>query len=360
MGAAGFVDTHRHTWQSGLRAIAPDTGFGGYLRRILGELAPRYRPEDVYLGNLAGALESLNSGVTTLLDWSHIQLTPDHTAAAVDALLASGVRGVFGYSYGAGGDPEELVREGRRVFETYGGAVEMAVAALGPDIAGEQVALAEWRLARELDLPITTHMGIGSGEHAQRGLDLLDRHGMLGPRTTYVHATGYSDEALKRIAASGGSVSVAPLIENALGMGEPVTERARAAGVPTGLGVDAVTSGPGDMFSVMRSAYSRNVSTRDVLRMATIEGAQVVGLGDVAGSLRPGKRADLMLLRTDTPGMAGAHDPIGAVVLNADTSAVDTVLVGGRIVKRGGRLLHHDVQDVFARLGESGRRIAGS
>jgi cytosine/adenosine deaminase-related metal-dependent hydrolase len=152
---------------------------------------------------------------------------------------------------------------------------------------------------------------------------------------------------------------VSPLIEAELGIGYPATGRARAAGVPTGLSADAVTSAPGDMFSLMRAAYAlerargTDFTTRDALRMATAEGAEVAGLGEVTGSLRAGTQADVILLRTDTPAMAPAHDPIAAIVLSADTSCVDTVLVAGHVVKRDGRLLHHDVAAALTSLAES-------
>ncbi|MGW4406936.1 amidohydrolase family protein [Nonomuraea sp. NPDC004702] len=361
----GFVDTHRHTWQAGIRAVAPDVAFDGYLSRVLGELAPAHRPADVYAGNLAGALECLDTGITTLLDWSHIQLSPAHTEATVRALRESGIRAVLGWCHG--GEPGGLVREGLRVHEEHfgagGGLVTMVVAALGPEIVDEEHALAEWRLARELDLPVTVHMGVGGPDSAARGLAFLEANGLLGPRTTYVHANSYTDDDLKRVAASGGNVSVSPVDEMTLGLGYPVSGRARAAGAPTGLGIDTVSCAPGDMFSLMRAAYllergrpdggGMGFTTRDVLRMATVEGAEVVGLGDVVGSLRPGKQADLQLLRTDTLGMAAAHDPIGAVVLNADPSVVETVLVGGRVVKRDGQMLHQDLAAVLASLTES-------
>ncbi|SDH85143.1 amidohydrolase family protein [Nonomuraea jiangxiensis] len=361
----GFVDTHRHTWQAGIRAVAPDITFGEYLRRVLGELAPRHRPRDVHAGNLAGALECLDSGITTLLDWSHIQNSPAHTDAAVRALHESGIRAVFGYCYP--GPVEELavatkgVRE--QLFDTSDGLVTMVIAALGPEIAGEERALAEWRLAADLGLPVTAHLGGHGRESAQRGLAFLEENGLLATPTTFVHALHYTDEEFKRIAAAGGSVSVSPVDEMNLGLGYPTTGRARAAGIPTGLSADTVVCSSGDMFSQMRTAHllergrpegaGLGFTTRDVLRMATIEGAQVVGLADVVGSLRPGKQADLVLLRTDTLGMAAAHDPIGAVVLNADPSSVETVLVAGRPVKRGGRLLRHDLPAVLADLAET-------
>ncbi|GII86393.1 TRZ/ATZ family hydrolase [Sphaerisporangium siamense] len=370
----GFVDTHRHTWQAGIRSVAPDVTFAKYLGRVLGELAPRYRPEDAYIGNLAGALECLDGGVTTLLDWSHVQLTPAHTDAVVDALRRSGIRAVFGYCYGGDGGPQGLAAEGRRVRDRYfggsDGLLSMAVAALGPEIAGEELALHEWRLARDLDLPLSVHMGGHGAESAERGLAFLVKNDLLGPRTTFVHPNFYTDDALRRIADSGGTASVSPFVEAELGIGHPATGRARANGVPTALGADTVASGPGDMFSVMRAAYAlerarpegagTDFTTGDVLRMATIEGARVAGLGEVTGSLTPGKQADLVLLRADTLGMAPVHDPIAAVVLSADRGAVDTVLVGGRVVKRDGVLCHHDVPALLAALTESAGHLVAT
>ncbi|MEV0380086.1 amidohydrolase family protein [Nonomuraea sp. NPDC050643] len=366
----GFVDTHRHTWQAAIRAVAPDVDFPGYMRRIVGELSVRYRPEDVHIGNLAGALECLDTGVTTLLDWSHIQRSPDHTDAAVLALRESGVRAVFGYCHG--GDTAGLAGATRRVRELLpdaSGLVTMALAARGPEIAGEEHALAEWRLAEELGLPVTSHLG-HSPDGAGAGLTFLESNGLLAVPTTFVHALHYTDEEFKRIAGSGGSVSLAPVDEMNLAMGYPATGRARAAGVPTGLGADTVVCAPGDMFSLMRTIHllergrpdgaGLGFTTRDALRMATIEGAEVLGMSDVIGSLRPGKQADLVLLRTDALGMSAAHDPIGAVVLNADTASVDTVLVAGRVVKRGGQLLHHDLATILTTLADSAAAVVGT
>ncbi|MFP3961448.1 amidohydrolase family protein [Actinomadura fulvescens] len=365
----GFVDTHRHTWQSGIRAILPDSTLPAYLERVFYAISPRYEARDVHAGVLGGALECLDSGITTLLDWSHIQHTPAHTDANVEALKASGIRFVFGYAYPVTGDAGTMAIEARRVLREHFGddRRSMAIAAFGPEIAGAERGVAEWRLARELGLPVSAHMGGRDTESAERGIAVLERAGLLTHPATYIHANHYADEAFKRIAASGGSVSVTPTSETMLNIGYPPTGRARAAGLPTSLSGDTVASGPGDMFSLMRAAYmfervrpdgaGLGFTTRDVLCMATIEGAETLGLGDVTGSLRPGKQADLVMLRTDTLGMASAHDPIAAVVLCADTKSVDTVLVGGRIVKRGGRLLGHDIPAVLADIAESAARV---
>ncbi|MBN6057345.1 amidohydrolase family protein, partial [Nonomuraea sp. RK-328] len=367
----GFVDTHRHTWQAAIRATMADATFGDYLQRVLGLLAPAFAPEDVHAGNLAGALECLDAGVTTLLDWSHIQFTPEHTDAAVEALRASGIRAVLGYCHG--GPRAELARETRRVHDAHfssPGLVSMVAAALGPEILPEDHALEELETARELGLSVTAHLGGHSPDSAAKGLAFLESRGFLTPGTTFVHANHYSDEQLKVIAGAGGGVSVSPIDEMTLGIGYPVTGRAQAAGVPVSLSADTVTCAPGDMFSLMRTAYTlergrpdgagAGFTTRDVLRMATIDGARVAGLGDVTGSLRPGKQADLVLLSTDTLGLAALYDPIAAIVLNADTSAVDTVLVGGRVVKRGGRLVGQDVPAALGALAASAHRVTAA
>ncbi len=355
----GFVDTHRHTWQAGLRAIRPDISLATYLEFVLGTVGPRYRPADVHTGTLAGALECLDAGITTVVDWNHVQHTPDHTAAGLDALRSAGIRAVFGYC-----TTEPELGAARAALAATGGLVTMAMAPFGPEIVSEEVALREWRIARELDLPVTVHMGGSGVENAERGLDFLRRNGLLGPRTSYAHGNSFTGEHLKVIADSGGTLAVSPVVEQALGFGGPATGRALAAGVPAGLGADTVINGPGDMFSLMRSAYAHarldsGFSTRDALRAATVDGAKAAAL-DGVGTLAPGSHADLVLLRTDLPGVAPVHDPVATVVLSMDTRAVDTVLVGGRIVKRDGRLLAGNVTTLLTELAESAARVTAT
>jgi cytosine/adenosine deaminase-related metal-dependent hydrolase len=326
----GLVDTHRHTWQAALRSAAPDATLADYFRDVIDRFAPRFRPEDVYAGNLAGALECLDAGITTLLDWSHNQRSPAHTDAAVQALRDSGIRALFGYAHPGTADrrPDEV----RRIRPDV-------LAAWGLPYASLEDTEADWRLARELGCRISVHVtGVGP-------IEQLHERGLLGPDTNYVHCNGIPDEAVKMLADSGGSASVTPAVEAQMGFGLPETGRLRRFGVTTALGVDTVTAVPGDMFSVMRAALALGrmegepLTAADVLGMATLGGATALGMADLAGSLRPGKQADIILLRTDTPGMSATQDPIGAVVTAAGVRDVDTVLVGGTIVKRDGRLV---------------------
>ncbi|MFC5187336.1 amidohydrolase family protein [Actinomadura harenae] len=364
----GFVDTHRHMWQGAVRGVQADTTLGAYFEHVLGRLAPAFRPEDLHAGVLGSALEALDSGVTTVVDWAHGADTPEHADANVQALHDAGIRAVYGHFHA--GDAAARAAEQRRVRELCGdGLVRMAVAALGPDLGDADTARREWLSARDLDVMITAHMGGHGQESARAGLAFLDDNDLWTPGTMHVHANDYTDEQLKRIADHGGTVSVSPAIETAMDFSLPVTGRARAAGIPASLSADAVASAGGDMFSLMRAAYSTErgrpdgaglgFTTADALRMATVEGAQVAGLGGVTGEIAPGRQADLVLLRTDLPGMAPVHDPVAAVVLYADTRAVDTVLVAGRVVKRDGRLVG-DVATALERLTASAAHLTAA
>ncbi|MEV8632209.1 amidohydrolase family protein [Streptosporangium sp. NPDC051023] len=355
----GFVDTHRHVWQSVLRSAAADATLGSYLDLVLGRFAPAFLAEDVYAANLWGALEALDAGITTVYDWSHIQLTPAHTDAAIDGLGESGIRAVFGYAHPGTDDASRREDEVRRVASRgLPGLLTPALAAWGPVYGSVEAAQADWRLARDLGLRISVHAtGTGTVERLHRG-------GLLGADVMFVHGNGFTDEAMKLVADSGGVASVAPAVESQMGHGHPETGRFRGFGVTTGFGVDTVTDTPGDMFAVMRAAFAAersrggSLTTAEVLRMATVEGAAVLGMDDRIGSLRPGRQADVIMLRAGDLGLAPVHDPIGAVVTAAGSANVDTVIVAGRVVKRAGRLVDVDTRRALDLVSRSAARIA--
>src|SRR5438067_296440 len=169
----GFVDTHRHTWEAAIRGCAPDATLDDYFVEVLDSFAPVYRPEDVYASNLAGALECVNAGITTLVDWSHINNTPEHPDAAIRGLQEAGLRAV--YAYGSANTsladywfesklavPAEDVRRVRNTyFSSDDGLITMALATRGPGFCVPEVVTGEWELARELGIPITVHVGMG-------------------------------------------------------------------------------------------------------------------------------------------------------------------------------------------------------
>nr|MBO2500633.1 hypothetical protein [Acidimicrobiia bacterium] len=356
----GFVDTHRHIWEGILRNIGTDVPLEGrtsYITFVLHKLAPALRPEDAYIGNLVSALGAIDAGITTLLDWSHIQGSPAHTDAVVQALRDSGMRSVFAYGFPWWGKWEErqpswFMRTATEHFSTKDQKLTLALAAPGPEFTDFEVSRDHWKLAREADARITTHVGVGS-----YGLDgklqEMGEAGLLGPDTTYIHCTTLNDTEIQMIVDTGGTVSIACPVEMMMGHGMPPVQKFLDRGLAPSLSVDVETNVPSDMFNQMRSVLGLQrslaganghdpVSMRDVLEWATIEGAKANGLEDKVGTLTPGKQADIVMLRTDRMNVTPLNDPVAAVVVGMDTSNVDTVIVGGHVLKRNGRLLHVD------------------
>lgn len=361
----GFVDTHRHTWQTAFRGCGADWTFGQYLVAMHDTVKPHYRPEDIHLGNLAGRLEAVASGVTTMLDWFHAALTPEHTDAAIAALREAPGRSVF--CFGAGfrtSDPIEA--EVRRVRSTLRGddLLTMALGLRGPEMTSMEITAADLRLAAELGLRTSVH--IETGGTGGRPIAELHQRGLLLDTTTFVHANGISDDQLRLAADAGSSVSISPDVELKMGIGWPETGRMLAAGLRPTLSTDDSPAAAGDMFSAMRTAYAvqrgrdGGLTARDLLSFATIDGARACGLGDRTGSLTPGKDADIILLRADDPTVFPFNNPVGTIVTAAHPGLVDTVLVAGRVVKRNGALVGVDLPALRAGLLDSRDRIAAA
>jgi len=380
----GFVDSHRHTWETSARGIAPAVTLDGYFDLVLDRIAPAYRPEDVYAGNLLGVLEAVDSGITTLLDWSHINNTPDHADEAIRALAEVGIRAV--YCYGNPNTsladwwfestlkaPEDIRRVRDRYFSSDKGLMTLAMGTRGPGFCTPEVVRHDWELAREIGVPISVHVGMGPVAGRFRMVEQLHDLGLLGPDTTYIHCNHLTDREFQLIAETGGTVSIAPMVEMTMGHGIPPTGEVLAHGLRPSLSCDVVTSVPGDPFTQMRFLFAAErmrihqrifdeeleevpplLSSRDVLESATIEGARVCGLTDRTGSLTPGKKADVVMLSIERVNAAPVTDPVGTVVCSMDTSNVDSVWVNGRALKRGGSLLGFDLERA-RRLAEDSR-----
>jgi cytosine/adenosine deaminase-related metal-dependent hydrolase len=355
----GFVDTHRHTWQTAFRGLGADWTFGQYRVAVHGTLGPHYCPEDVYLGNLLGRIEALNSGVTTLLDWFHRADRPENADAAIQALRDAPGRSIF--CYGAAGP--DIAPEIRRVRALLPGD-DMALGLRGPVMSTMDETAADVALARELGLPVSLHVhGTGGWPRGDRPIAEMHERGLLDDRTTVVHGNGLSDDQLAMLAGAGGSVSVSPDVELKMGFEPPITGRALAAGIRPSLSIDDCPSAAGDMFSTMRTALATErgaLTTRDVLAFATVDGARTCGLGARTGSITVGKDADLVLLDAEDPSVFPVGDPVGTIVAAGHPGLVDSVFVAGRAVKRDGRLLGLDFPALRTRLLESRDRIAAA
>lgn len=369
----GFVDTHRHTWQAAFRGIGADWTFSEYRTAMHGRVRPHYRPEDVHAGTLLGRIEALQSGITTLVDWCHCTDTTANGDAALDALLEAPGRSVF--CYGAGiGTPDPVAAELTRMRRRVPGddaLVTMAAGVRGPQLTSAETTAADVAAARDLGLRVSVHVHVLAGE-THRPVATMREHDLLDDRTTFVHGNGLADDELAMMADAGCSVSISPDVELKMGFGWPETGRMLAAGIRPTLSIDDCPAAGGDMFSTMRTALSvqrgldtaqgrpPSLTARDLVEFATIDGARALGLGDQIGSITPGKQADLVLLRADDLTLFPANHPMGAIVSAAHPGLVDTVLVAGKIVKRGGALVGIDLDALRERALRSRARIASA
>lgn len=354
----GFVDTHRHVWKSLFRNLG-DSGSPDGTTQSSRVYGPHYQPEDVYAATLIGLLGAVEAGITTVVDWSDIQPEANYVDAALEAHEDAGLRTVFVHSRAgwAGGHEDEKAGLRRLAAQRAKAGGSFTTIAFGPDdpVRSDIDRVArDWALARELEMRIHTHVGSDS---SQRGIvsDLAKR-GLLGDDVTLIHCSHLDQSDLEAIATHGSMVSIAPSSEMADGLGMPPIRELVDRGIRPGLGVNSETLSPGDIFAQMRATNSVQhathfdlklagkgalpnlLSTREVIRFATLDGARVAGVGNVTGSIETGKGADLIILRTDRPNIHPINDPVGAVVWGMDTSNLDWVFSGGRALMRNGEL----------------------
>jgi len=393
--APGFVDTHRHVWQTQLRGVAGDWSLFDYSCLMRNAYSASYEPEDAFLGNYVGALEALNAGVTTIVDHSHLQITRAHSDGLVQGLKQAGIRGIYCHGLygnpplvpGAAFDPTllfatpEQVAHQRRLadsvreahFSGTDGLLRFGLAStewVGTNIE-RVVEEVEW--ARRLEpARFSIHIGMGIGEDLRVTPALAERD-LLGDDLLFVHGAHLTDVDLELLAKHGGWVSSTPETELQMGMGYPVLERVAETGKEPSLGIDIVSNFAGDMFAQMRLMlqtwrhrdYEREgalpVTARypaaRMLHTATQGGATAVGLGEQTGSLAPGKQADLILVRTDGIHMAPMNEPIAALVFYATAHDVDTVWVAGKPLKRAGALVGVEWPKLRSELEASRDRI---
>ncbi|WP_025035318.1 amidohydrolase family protein [Bradyrhizobium sp. DOA9] len=385
----GLINAHMHTWQTGLRGFAANWTLLEYFRRMHAGLATVFRPDDIYIATLVGALNQINYGVTTLVDWCHNNPTPDHTDAAVRGLIESGIRAAFFH-----GSPKPEPKPGephfsevphpRREVERLltgpladrDGLVTLGLAILGPHYSTLDVAMHDFRLARELNLIASMHQGGGPAK-TPGGWEKLLAAGLVGPGINIVHGNDLPDELLDRMVDLGVSFSVTPENEMIQGHGFPITGRLLKRGVRPTVGIDLESVLAGDLFSAARvalsmqraldNAESRKVSgtipatttipLREALRWITTEGARMLGRERQIGSLTPGKLADLVVINASDLNLLPVHDPVATVVMQTSLANIEAVMINGAWKKRNGRLLCDGLEEKKQLLAQSGRRL---
>jgi 5-methylthioadenosine/S-adenosylhomocysteine deaminase len=366
----GLINAHLHTWQTGLRAIGSEWLGPDYHRHIHANLATRYGPEDNYLGNLIGALAQIDGGVTTVLDWCHNLTSLEHAERSVDGLQDSGIRAVFAHGtakppakpgelpYTHVPHPRDRIEALRKTrFSSDDRLVTLAMAILGPHWGTYEVAEQDLRLARELNLLSTSHATRKIADQiAPGGYRKLVAAGLIGPDHNLVHGNYIEDDELQPLIEAGASVTATVLVELHGHVADPVTLRVRKFGGLPSIGVDVEPIVTGEMFREMQTALLHArwaamrdnaaegkpplqtiaVKSREALAWATIGNARAIGLEKHIGSITPGKKADLVMLRADDLNLFPVHDPLFAITDQAHAGNVDTVIIDGVIRKQAG------------------------
>ncbi|NDV04950.1 amidohydrolase family protein [Rhodococcus sp. IEGM 248] len=369
----GFCDPHIHCWEGTLGRLIPEnipqttddpisgapTSSRSYMHAAHRLLAPAHRPEDIYAGTLISMLSALDGGITTVVDNMHNARSPEHSDAAVEAMFASGVRGVHALGRPRSGVwAEQLPSDAFRLRDTYFSSDEqlhtMRLYGVGLDDLTELLAV-----RKELDVWISFDSGV-----ERQPVEQFYRDGLFDGREAFNHANFMSRDQRRSIIDNGGQVNVCPRIETQFRYGEiPYTEWVDQ-GLRPGISNDNPMTFGIDMFSEMKALYMtqridehrggpKAASLRDVLRSATQKGADNSGLSDVVGSLTPNKKADIVLLNAGNVRLFPLNNVVSSIVQGADIGSVESVIVNGRIRKWAGQLLGVDIESVRRQVEKS-------
>jgi len=376
----GFIDTHHHQYETiqrannadgnlqyaGVGPVWPQEGYGTVVQSIwtAGQIQigddiiwdlgrSPYDPEDNYISELVASISQINQGVTTGIDTSQSSHSPEHTDAMIEGLMDSGRRSLFVYSGGRSDTPgyefpgmigdstTGLGRLRAQWFNSEDQLVTLGHSGGPPD---------GWLLARDFGAVIVNH-------NNSDGTNIIENADLLGPDIEQIHCARFVPEAYQLCADNGVHISIAVAIEMQMGHGTPPFQQCLNVGILPSLSADVDTNMTPDMFTLMRSGFTLQraliharalagetdlpplLTCYQVLEMATVAGAVSAGLGDKVGTLTPGKEADIILLNARALNTWPLNNAPGSVVTMMDTSNVDTVFIGGRLMKWRGKLV---------------------
>ena len=385
----GLVNAHTHTWQTALRGVTSNWTLLEYFKNMHAGLATNFAPDDIYIANLMGSLNQINCGTTTLGDWCHNNPTPAHTDRGIDGLIDSGIRAVF-FHGSPKPDPKpgqkhfseiphprsEIERLIKSRFNKKDSLVSLGMAILGPHYSTYEVAVHDFLLAREFGLISSMHCA-GAEAKTPDGWERLAKEGLLGNNNNIVHGNNLTTEQLKMMIDLGVTFSLTPEMEMTQGHGYPITGRLRALGSAPSLGVDLESGISGDMFTVARMAMgmqraidnansktehgklpdTSTIYCREALEWITIRGAEALNLEDQIGSLKVGKKADLVIIRATDLNMVPIHDPVSTVVMQTSLHNIDTVIINGQVKKKDGKILFENLDAYKSQLEKSGKGL---
>ncbi|MFD4599855.1 amidohydrolase family protein [Streptomyces sp. NPDC058464] len=376
----GLVNAHLHTWQTALRSVGADWTLMEYLTHLHGACVGHYTPDDMHISNLAGALNQINCGTTTLGDWCHNVLSPEHADAAVEGLVEAGIRAVF--LHGTPYRDPEIPHPLAEIDRLLDGPVRdhalltLGMALQGPQYSSAETAVADFRAGAERGLVVSMHQ---SGGEPAPGWEALRAAGLFSPLTNIVHGADLPDDWTKTLVEAGVTFTTTPENELGQGHGTPVTGSLLRLGAAPSLGTDIDTAVPGKVLTAARIALAHqrsldhahhrqttgmyantpSVTAKQALAWATVEGAKALGLADQVGRIEVGMQADLVAVDARALNLWPAHDPV-ATVLHADIANIEAVMIAGGWRKRDHALLASGLDKVKDRLRDSGERLLRS
>jgi 5-methylthioadenosine/S-adenosylhomocysteine deaminase len=362
----GLVETHWHMWNTIFRSFAGDRPEDGYFPTVA-RFGQQMTPDDIFQSTRLSAAEAINSGMTFVHSWCHNVRSTAHAEADIRALAGAGIRARHscGWPQGlpdtqpADQTPIETLAKNWSSYSNEG-LLTLGMGWRGQFRAGPikpEVYQLEFDNARRLGLPITVHVA-AAAHRAVNQVELLYKSKLIGKDVQLIHALAITPEELAMIEESGASISTSPGSELRIGFGFPPISEILATRIPIGISIDtAALTGSANMFGVLklardcenaRAESEFKMTARRALELGTIEGARSMGIDDKVGSLRPGKRADLIMINPNALNMAVVTEPAHLVLEATTPENVDTVVVDGRILKRSGKLTAIDTSEVIA------------
>ena len=379
----GIIDAHTCLWQTVLRGYVPDLWPGAYYSKFL-PLRSRYTAEDNFNAAWIGGFEMLSYGTTTVVDYCHDIRSPAFAPASLAALKETGIRHLFTYSFmpvmpDEFTGPQDRLADGGRVYDEFHDPKGLTTVGFGVESVGAPGLESQLTFARDLRAPSCIHV------NETGTIDKLAAQGLLGPDLLVIHGNLISNSELERMAIAGMPLCFTPTADTQ-GTPADVVRRAIERSVDVVFGCDIPCTVASDtlgqlrvMFNVqgyLDGAMERSFSTvlgrrppvrpglplltpRRLIETATIIAARVLGFGDRIGSLTPGKRADIVLVRKGPFGDSVVDDACAHILLQTSPRDIDTVLVDGKVRMKAGVLQGYDAWRAAAMTADSRKRILG-
>ena len=362
----GFVNTHTHLSMTLFRGLADDLSLDSWLNDHIWPMEANLNGDYCYIGALLGAVELIKSGTTTFSD---MYFYMEDVARAVDE---AGIRAVLSYGMIDFGDAEKReaeIKENLQLFENCNGMADGRIKVFfgphSPYTASEELLIKVRELADKYNMGIHIHVSETqkeindvSQEKGLRPFEYLDKIGFLGPDVVAAHCVWLSDEEIEIIKKHGVKVSHNPCSNMKLASGISPVSKLIENDICVSIGTDGASSNNNlDLIEELKTAsLLQKVSTldpnvvnsHDAIAMGTIKGAEALGLSDEIGSIEVGKKADIILIDTNSANMVPDSSTLTSnIIYSANGSNVDTTICNGKILMENKKLTVLDEQEIY-------------